>query len=258
MNAAPHFRSPQRKSAGLTKLAFILLLLVVFALAGVVFVYRLGEIEVREAFGYIEWLVYASAGIAALGLLGLILAIRNRRVGAIVVSAVTVVAALLLIWVPYSNRAALRESPRLSDITTDPGNPPIFAKIKLLRTATKAKNPIEYDSKNAALQRRVYPDIEPVVLKVSTGEAFERALAAVREAGWTLVTADKLVGKIEAYDTSPIFGFVDDVVIRIWKEDGGSRVDIRSSSRVGRRDAGVNAERVRMLMRAVQTPRSRG
>lgn len=254
MSTISHSRRRDRKSAGAAKLGFALVLLGLAGLAAVIFAYRLDWLTVREAFGYVEWLVYFSAAVAALGLLGVIQAIRNGRPGAIVLAGVTLVVALAMVWIPYRGRAALRASPPLSDITTDIRNPPVFGKLKMLRKAAKARNTMAYDKKKAALQRRYYPDIKPVILKIPTGEAFERALAAVRKAGLTIVTADKLIGSIEAYDTSLLFGFVDDVVIRVWKEDTGSRVDIRSSSRVGRRDARVNADRVRMLMRAIAKP----
>ena len=53
-------------------------------------------------------------------------------------------------------------------------------------------------------------------------------------------------GRIEATETSALFRFKDDVVVRIRPfQDGGSRIDVRSKSRVGRGDAGTNARRIR-------------
>ncbi|MDH3239948.1 MAG: DUF1499 domain-containing protein [Alphaproteobacteria bacterium] len=243
-----------KKGSGLTKISVALLVLCLLALAAVVIGLRMGEFSVRETFGYIEWIVYASAGVALIAIVAAFLAIRNNRPAAIAVSVLTLIAALLLVWVPYSNRVALRASPRLSDVTTDMRNPPLFEKTKLLRSASKARNTTDYSAAKAKLQRKHYPDIKPVILRVPTSEAFERALAAVKRFGWTVVTADKLIGRIEAFETSLVFGFVDDVSIRILSEGTGSRVDIRSSSRVGRRDAAMNANRVRKLIRAISQP----
>ena len=50
-------------------------------------------------------------------------------------------------------------------------------------------------------------------------------------------------------DTSLLFGFKDDIVIRITPHEGGSRLDIRSMSRVGRSDVGVNAQRIRRFLK---------
>ena len=256
MSTSQHPARVARKGSGLAKIGFILLVLCLAALTAVVVGQRIGEFSVREAFGYIEWIVYASAGVALIAVVAAFVAIRNKRPGSIAISVLTLIGALLLVWVPYSTRVALRASPRLSDITTDMRNPPLFEKTKLLRQASKASNTTDYSNEKAKLQRKFYPDIKPVFLKVSTSEAFERALAAVRRFGWTIVTADKLIGHIEAHDTSLVFGFVDDVSIRILTEGTGSRVDIRSSSRIGRRDAAVNANRVRKLIRAISDPKS--
>ena len=55
--------------------------------------------------------------------------------------------------------------------------------------------------------------------------------------------------RIEATDTSLLFGFKDDVVIRVAAladvSTASSRVDVRSLSRVGGSDFGVNAKRIR-------------
>jgi uncharacterized protein (DUF1499 family) len=42
--------------------------------------------------------------------------------------------------------------------------------------------------------------------------------------------------------------FVDDIVIRVTADGSGSRVDMRSLSRQGRSDFGVNAARIRAYM----------
>ncbi len=238
----------------LAKLGLGLALLCAILLIAVVVAYRTGAFGVRDAFGYIEWIIYAAAGVTVVAVAGAIQAIRYRRPAAIAMAGVGIVVALLIVWVPYSNRVALRASPRLSDITTDPQNPPVFVKAAEIRVATKAKNPVTYGPAKAKLQAAHYPDIKPVRLALPVDQAFDRALAAVNDFGWAVITSDKSAGRIEASETSLIFGFVDDVAIRVTAEDSGSRVDIRSSSRVGGRDAAVNANRIRKLVRALSMP----
>jgi uncharacterized protein (DUF1499 family) len=99
--------------------------------------------------------------------------------------------------------------------------------------------------KIASQQRDAYPDLQPLLLDVPPLQAFERALATVHEMGWDLVAADAAAGRIEATDTTFWYGFKDDVVIRVRPSDDGSRIDVRSLSRVGGGDAGTNAKRVR-------------
>jgi uncharacterized protein (DUF1499 family) len=76
----------------------------------------------------------------------------------------------------------------------------------------------------------------------------QRALDAARSLGWEVVASDAATGRIEATATSRWFGFKDDVVVRIRPEGAGSRVDVRSMSRVGVGDLGANAERVREFL----------
>jgi uncharacterized protein (DUF1499 family) len=94
-----------------------------------------------------------------------------------------------------------------------------------------------------------YPDLGPKMLPYPPGVAFERVLVAARQMGWEIIDADAAEGRIEASDTTFWFGFVDDVVIRIAPDGEGSRVDVRSVSRVGRSDVGANAKRIRTFLK---------
>ena len=71
--------------------------------------------------------------------------------------------------------------------------------------------------------------------------------------GWDLVASDPASGRIEATDTTFWFGFKDDIVIRVAAAPGGSRVDIRSLSRVGVSDVGTNAARIRKYLTALRS-----
>jgi uncharacterized protein (DUF1499 family) len=69
-----------------------------------------------------------------------------------------------------------------------------------------------------------------------------------------IVTVDRDAGLIEAYDKLPWFGFIDDVVIRVDTADTAdrSKIDVRSVSRIGRGDIGVNAHRIREYLEEVR------
>jgi len=49
---------------------------------------------------------------------------------------------------------------------------------------------------------------------------------------------------IEARAATPIFGFLDDVVVRLRATEEGTQVDMRSASRTGEHDLGHNARRI--------------
>jgi uncharacterized protein (DUF1499 family) len=67
--------------------------------------------------------------------------------------------------------------------------------------------------------------------------------------GWEIVAVAPGDLRIEATDTTMLFGFKDDIVIRVAAASSGSRVDVRSLSRVGKSDFGVNANRIRKFLR---------
>lgn len=190
------------------------------------------------------WAAYS--GLAA-GVLALIaLALGGRRG----VAALALVVAVAAIVPPYLFRRTARSVPPIHDITTDTENPPPFVAVALRREG--ASNPIEYGgSEIAAQQRAAYPDLRPVTLADPPPRAYERALEAARGQGWEIVAAVPAEGRIEATDTTRWFGFKDDVVVRVKPEGAGSRIDVRSLSRVGRSDVGKNASRIRAYLRAL-------
>jgi len=109
-------------------------------------------------------------------------------------------------------------------------------------------HPVAYDGPAVGeQQRKAYPDLAPLVLKAPRDKVFAAAKGAIASMGLELVEADAAQGRIEATATSMLFGFKDDVVVRIADDPNGTRVDLRSKSRVGRNDFGMNAKRIRAL-----------
>jgi uncharacterized protein (DUF1499 family) len=152
---------------------------------------------------------------------------------------------------PSSIIVSGRGTPPIHDITTDTQDPPAFVAILPLRAG--AANPPEYGGSSVAeQQRRAYADIQPVMISATPAQAFQRALSAATKLGWSVVARDESAGRIEAVDTTFWFGFKDDVVIRVRGATEGSRVDIRSKSRVGVGDVGTNARRIRAFMAALR------
>jgi uncharacterized protein (DUF1499 family) len=100
----------------------------------------------------------------------------------------------------------------------------------------------------AAKQKVAYPDIIPAILPQSPARAFDLADRAARDMGWEIVSISPPDLRIEATATTRLFGFQDDVVVRITPWMKGSRIDVRSVSRVGKSDVGTNARRIRTYM----------
>ena len=187
-----------------------------------------------------------------LALVGASLAlVGGMKTGQWLLAGVAIIVGLVVVAVPSAAIVSARGKPAIHDITTDPNDPPAFVTILPLRSG--AANPPDYAGGDVtAEQQRAYPDIQPLVVRANAGETFDRALGAVRDLGWEVVASDRSAGRIEAVDTTYWFGFKDDVVIRIAPAEGGTRVDVRSKSRVGRADLGTNARRVRELLKRLQ------
>ena len=169
---------------------------------------------------------------------------RARLITALVLGAI--VAA-----VPVSSVIRARSVPLIHDISTDTDKPPEFVAILKLRAG--APNPPGYPGKEVAeQQRRAYPDIRPLRLEVAPNIALERAKGAAEELGWQIVGEDPSAGRLEAVATTFWFGFKDDIVVRVTADGSGSRIDVRSKSRVGLGDVGTNARRIRDYLQRLQ------
>jgi uncharacterized protein (DUF1499 family) len=196
-----------------------------------------------RGFTLLQWGVYLAIVAALLSLWGLFASRpggKRGRLGALL----GLLISLSVIFIPLSWINKARTLPVIHDITTDTINPPKFQALLPLRK--NAPNSTHYEGPRlAAQQRKSYPDIQPVIVKVAPDKAFAAAQQTARDLGWNIVAKDPAQGRIESTDTTFWFGFTDDIVIRIKPDQGGSRLDIRSESRVGRSDVGTNAARIR-------------
>jgi len=192
----------------------------------------------------LEWATYAALAAGAGALVQLALPRLRRRPAMLFVALglalVVAVPPIALLWQAY-------RLPFIHDVTTDSADPPAF--VALLSERSKAPNGSVYGGpKVAAEQGRGYPDIRALVLPSPPEAVLPRALAAARAMDWQIVASDAAAGRIEATATTLWFGFKDDVIVRIRAEAAGSRVDVRSVSRVGDSDIGANAKRIREFL----------
>ncbi len=206
---------------------------------------RFGAWDYRFGFQLVRWSLYAGLAIAALALVFLL--IPRFRAGGIAVLAAAIAIGAGVAFVPSHWLQTARAAAAINDVTTDTEHPPAFVAILPLR-ATAPVPAIHPGGETAKAQRRAYPDIVPLVLPVPPAAAFARALDTAKAMGWEVATADAVAGRIEATATTPWFGFRDDVVVRVAPVPTGSRIDVRSVSRVGKSDLGANAKRIRAYL----------
>lgn len=210
---------------------------------------RAGWWEFSTGFQILRWAAFT--GIAGAVLALVLVAIPRVRRSGLPSLLFALVLGLVVAYVPWHELRQAKSLPPIHDITTDTARPPEFVAVLPLRA--DAPNPTGYAGAEVAeAQARAYPDIRPHSMPVPTAVAFDRAVEAAREMGWEIVAVDPVAGRIEATDTTFWFGFKDDVVVRVTGEGEGSRIDVRSVSRVGQSDVGANAARIRKYLQRLE------
>jgi uncharacterized protein (DUF1499 family) len=196
------------------------------------------------------FVLFALGGIVSIvvGLASLVQRARGRAMTA--GGALGLVAALVFLGLASRGGG----HPRINDFTTDPTDPPAFRHATSL--PVNAGRDMAYPADYAQIQRECCADLHPARLRIPPAEAYATALAIARRTpSWTVVHEDAGALAIEAVSTSGLFRFQDDVAIRVRPDDGGSRIDMRSKSRDGQGDLGVNAARIRAFIGELEAAR---
>jgi uncharacterized protein (DUF1499 family) len=212
--------------------------------------YRLDLYHFRVGFTILRWAFWFALAGAALSLGGLVLT-RGKPGKILIAALVGTAVGLVAAYIPWSFKQTAEALPFIHDISTDTANPPDFIAAAKLRKP--GDHPVTYDGKEVAdLQLKAYSDLAPLTTSASSEKVFEAAKAAIASMGMQLVDADPAQGRIEANQTSLLYGFTDDMVVRIASGADGTKVDVRSKSRVGRSDLGQNAKRIRIFLQKLQ------
>lgn len=153
--------------------------------------------------------------------------------------------------------------PPIHDVTTNLDDYPRFYRLRVRDDNLKTVpvpgrpdlEPLPPRERWRALHRQAYGDLQTVRVPWPVAETVQRAAELARERGWEIVTVDTMQGILEAVDTSRFFRFKDNIIVRVRPITGGgqgSMVDMRSISRVGVSDIGVNARRIRSFLADLQ------
>jgi uncharacterized protein (DUF1499 family) len=162
---------------------------------------------------------------------------------------------LVLGWPGWHVAKALT-LPVLNDVATDTENPPAFSRSRVVLEARRGRIPPDPSPETRAKQRDAYPQVAPLTLDVPADEAFELARKAATNRGWEILEAVAPggrigLGRIEAIDRTFLLRLPDDIAVRIRPRADGTRIDVRSASRIGAHDLGQNAQRVRSYLEEV-------
>ena len=231
----------------LARLPHIALGLAVLSLLGLVISglgYQWGWWHFRPGFAIMRYAAYGGIAAAILAVIGGVLTRPGSGRPGFLLAVIALVVGGITFGFPYYQLQIVYSVPFIHDITTDTVNPPEFVDVVPLRAGVE--NPPAYDGEGVAQQQlEAYPDLGAVRFVEPPGQVFPVAREAAEAMGWEMVAASAGEGRIEATDTTYWYGFKDDVVIRVAEEGSGTIVDVRSKSRVGRSDLGVNAKRIR-------------
>lgn len=182
----------------------------------------------------------AGAVALVLGLIGIFVGLRSGA-GIAAHAWFATIAGLAMVGVVAVLVLSGRDHPRINDVSTSLGDPPGFSGEAAGPLPTRLQNVLKHG----------YPDVQPVRLSVDPDQAFARGLAAARLLGWEVVSDDAASRTFQATSTSTWFRFVDDVSVRVRAKADGAVVDVRSRSRDGKGDFGVNAARIRQFASAL-------
>ena len=162
------------------------------------------------------------------------------------------VASLVLAYPAYAALRGLR-LPAITDVTTDIEQPPAFSRSRAAFAARDGRYPPEPGPAAREAQRAAYTQIAPLTLDVDPEEAFELARKAAVNRKWQIVEAIRPGGRvgngrIEAVARSRLLNLPADITVRVHPRADGARIDVRSASRIGDRDFGDNADRIRSYL----------
>jgi uncharacterized protein (DUF1499 family) len=217
-------------------------------IAGVLFVVGPALAWLRIVPAIVGFVLFSLGGIIALvvALASVVQALRGRgiRPG----GAVAIFAGLAFAVIAARGRGG----PMINDFTTDLADPPAFRNAGTL--PPNRGRDMAYPRAFEPMQQGCCADLRPARIPLGAKDAFARVQGVAQGMpGWTITVADADAGTIEAIAVTPLFGFQDDIAIRVRPDgDGSSRVDIRSKSRDGKGDMGTNAARIRTFVRDVE------
>ena len=204
-------------------------------------------------------LLFAAIGAAAIALV--LSVIRSPRRG-VILAVIALVIPVMMLFRMMKTRDMVAALPPIHDVQTDWSRPVALPDSNIALRAENGWNEVLEDpmvSERAAgnwpdavgqrvsdLQKQAYPDIKPMLIEAPNDVILTFAEGVAEKQGWEIVAVDDQAGTIYATATSTWFGFTDDIVIRVLPQGvAGSRIDVRSVSRVGLSDMGANAKRIK-------------
>lgn len=221
-----------------------------------------GAWDFRTGFSILRYTLYAAALGGMLAIAALWMSERTALHKLSRLNLLALIVAVCFVGYVGSQILTARAVPAIHDITTNLEDVPSFYRLRvrednLEQVPDLGRPPLARLTPRErwkVVHSEGYGDLHTITVPWSVGETTDRAEALARERGWEIVTEDPTNGILEAVATSFFFRFKDNVVVRARKDPAGdgTQVDMRSMSRVGVSDVGVNAKRIRAFLKDLQ------
>lgn len=151
-----------------------------------------------------------------------------------------------------------KSHPAIHDVSTDLADPPAFKVLKLREdnwdnipgAEDEDMRGLSPQQRWRALHQESYSDVRTVRVGLPLPDVMAKAERLAEDRGWDIAVNLPAEGRLEATATTSLFRFKDDIVLRVRPTANGAEsiIDMRSVSRVGTGDVGVNAKRVRAFL----------
>lgn len=146
--------------------------------------------------------------------------------------------------------------PPITDVTTDTADPPAFSRSRAALAARGGLVPPDPAPATRTQQRRAYARIASLTVDRLPADTFDLAIQAAERRGWRILDRSRPggrvgLGRFDAVDRTLILRLPEDVTVRITPIADGSRIDVRSASRIGPHDIGANARRIQRFLDTV-------
>jgi uncharacterized protein (DUF1499 family) len=209
---------------------------------------RTGQVELSAGFAVLAAGLAIAFAALVLAITAFVLIWIDGRRGLVLAAWGFLLSLAVLGWPGFLGAKAVY-FPQLNDISTDIDDPPAFSRSReALRERGDRALP-DVPAATRAQQRDAYPRVTPLFLELEPEDAFDAVRRAADELGWKVLDSAKPggrtgVGRLDAVHRTFLFGFADDITVRLKPRAQGTRIDVRSVSRIGRHDFGTNAERI--------------
>ena len=275
----------RRSRAAIWCQRFAIFLIPFFGL--VILLYRFSRIEPLQMFVLISTGLVMALLAIILGLRAIVeIWNKGHRGGSQVVRGLIIT---LFVMLPFGYHVFLAlQHPLANDIATDTFNPPDYVNAATLRAAAAdtGVNPVEpYADEYADMIVAAYPRLRSRRYPAGSDRVLEAVRNIIDDGEWRITGSkgipetgnetdsnvnetdqeeqpdETLEGDIVAPDDiyiefverTLVFGFENDVVVRIISENQNTLVDVRSSSRRGRHDFGYNARFIESFLEQLDT-----